>query len=109
MHREIDATREALRGGWGVTSQPDAREGQAGPLRVAEGPVRPMKPGNAGGGKGPWFKTTQDAAKDQEIGDDPRTSGKRSEAADGVTGESEGIAELFGSTCCTTSCTARTC
>jgi hypothetical protein len=37
-------------------SQPDAREGQAGPLGVAERPVVPPKPGNSGGGKGPWFK-----------------------------------------------------
>jgi hypothetical protein len=35
--------------------QPDAREGQAGPGQVAERPVVPPKPGNAGGGKGPWF------------------------------------------------------
>ena len=33
--------------------QPDAREGQAGRLGVAERPVVPLKPGNAGGGKGP--------------------------------------------------------
>ena len=33
--------------------QPDAREGQAGRLGVAERPVVPGKPGNAGGGKGP--------------------------------------------------------
>jgi len=36
--------------------RPDAREGQAGPDRVAERPVVPRKPGNAGGGKGPQFK-----------------------------------------------------
>jgi hypothetical protein len=36
--------------------QPDAREGEAGPGRVAERPVVPEKPGNAGGGKGPQFK-----------------------------------------------------
>ncbi len=36
--------------------QPDAREGQAGPPGVAERPVVPRKPGNAGGGKGPQFK-----------------------------------------------------
>ena len=36
--------------------QPDAREGQAGRLGVAERPVVPKKPGNAGGGKGPQFK-----------------------------------------------------
>src|SRR6516165_6394127 len=37
--------------------QPDAREGQAGRSGVAERPVVPMKPGNAGGGKGPQFET----------------------------------------------------
>ena len=36
--------------------QPDAREGQAGPDRVAERLVGPLKPGNAGGGKGPQCK-----------------------------------------------------
>ena len=36
--------------------QPDAREGQAGPPGVADRPVVPSKPGNAGGGKGPEFK-----------------------------------------------------
>ncbi len=35
---------------------PDAREGQAGSRWVAERPVVPLKPGNAGGGKGPQFK-----------------------------------------------------
>jgi hypothetical protein len=43
----------------GATSaQPDTREGQAGRHRVAERPVVPLKPGNAGGGKGPWFKAS---------------------------------------------------
>lgn len=37
--------------------QPDAREGQAGRLGDAERFVVPLKPGNAGGGKGPQFKT----------------------------------------------------
>jgi len=37
--------------------QPDAREGQAGRTGVAERFVVPLKPGNAGGGKGPQFKT----------------------------------------------------
>ena len=37
--------------------QPEAREGQAGRLGVAERFVVPLKPGNAGGGKGPQFKT----------------------------------------------------
>src|SRR5262249_24759703 len=37
--------------------QPDAREGQAGRTGVAERLAVPRKPGNAGGGKGPQFKT----------------------------------------------------
>jgi hypothetical protein len=43
----------------GVVSddQPEAREGQAGRLGVAERFVVPLKPGNSGGGKGPQFKT----------------------------------------------------
>jgi hypothetical protein len=41
----------------GVVSddQPDAREGQVG--RLGERFAVPLKPGNAGGGKGPQFKT----------------------------------------------------
>src|SRR5215471_6635982 len=43
----------------GVVSddQPDAREGQAGRFGVAERFIVLMKPDNAGGGKGPQFKT----------------------------------------------------
>src|ERR1700675_4151870 len=37
--------------------QPDARKGQAGRRGDAERFVIPLKPGNAGGGKGPQFKT----------------------------------------------------
>src|SRR5271166_1874700 len=47
--------------------QPDAREGQAGRPGVAERFVVPLKPGNAGGGKGPQFKT--DAASGEGPGD----------------------------------------
>src|ERR1700680_2473632 len=39
--------------------QPEPREGQAGRLGVAERFVVPRKPGNAGGGKGPQFKTDE--------------------------------------------------
>ena len=38
LHTEIDATREVL-GGERVDAQPAAREGQAGPLRMADGLV----------------------------------------------------------------------
>ena len=50
----------------GVVSndQPEAREGQAGRLGVAERFVVPLKSGNAGGGKGPQFKTTHYVGKD---------------------------------------------
>jgi hypothetical protein len=53
--RKAHATREApnvVR-----DDQPDAREGQVGRSGVAERFVVPLKPGNAGGGKGPQFKT----------------------------------------------------
>ena len=43
---------------WRGTRQPTAREGQVGPCRVAERPVVPGKPGNAGGGKGPQFESS---------------------------------------------------
>ncbi len=69
--------------------QPDAREGQAGRLGVAERSVVPMKPGNAGGGKGPWFKTDARRRKGREIGQ-PINSEECSETTEGVTRESEG-------------------
>ena len=40
----------------GRALQPDAREGQAWPDRVAERRVVLLKPGHAGGGKKPQFK-----------------------------------------------------
>jgi hypothetical protein len=40
----------------GRVTQPDAREGQAGPPGVSERSIVPRKPVNAGGGKGPQFK-----------------------------------------------------
>jgi hypothetical protein len=54
-HRSTTKTREAP----AVAArdrQLDAREGQAGPTGVTERLVVPLKPGNAGGGKGPQFK-----------------------------------------------------
>ena len=69
--------------------QPDAREGQAGRPGVAERPVIPLKPGNAGEGRGLSSRLTQDARKGLEIGQ-PINSEQRSETADGVTRKSEG-------------------
>jgi hypothetical protein len=53
---KANATREAP---WRGPSndQLETREGQAGRLGVAERFVLPLKLGNAGGGKGPQFKT----------------------------------------------------
>jgi len=63
--REAHATRETRR----VIrdDQPDAREGKAGRAGVAERRVVPQNPGNAGGGKGPQFKTN--AASGEGPGD----------------------------------------
>ena len=63
--RKARATREAP----GVVGddQPDSGDGKAGRLGVAERLVVPLKPGNAGGGKGPWFKT--DATSGEGPGD----------------------------------------
>jgi hypothetical protein len=58
----------------GSVSQPGTREGQAGPRRMAERPVVALKPGNAGGAKGPWFQTRRQKERRSEIGDEPATS-----------------------------------
>src|SRR5260370_2428092 len=73
--------------------QPDALEGQAGRVGVAERLVVPLKPGNAGGGKGPQFKTNAVSSEGPEIGK-PSNSEKCSETADSVTRESEGRSRL---------------
>ncbi len=49
-------------------AQPDSREGQAGPTGVAERPVVVVKPGNAGGAKGPWVKVNVGSGENQESG-----------------------------------------
>ena len=47
----MDATRDAP-----SVARPTPTGPQAGPFRVAERPVVPGKPGNAGGGKGLWVE-----------------------------------------------------
>src|SRR5581483_12039942 len=54
-------------------AQPDAREGQAGPRGVADRPVVPRKPGNAGGGKGPDFGSAVAAGMARGVADRPST------------------------------------
>jgi len=57
MRRKSSGTREAPAVGRRA-AQPGPRERQAGPLGVAERPVVLTKPGNAGGGKGPWVRVS---------------------------------------------------
>ena len=64
--RKAYATREAPWRGQS-NDQLEAREGQAGRFGVAEGFVVRLKLGNAGGGKGPQFKT--DAVSGEGPGD----------------------------------------
>src|ERR1017187_4578493 len=73
--------------------QPAPRESQAGPYGVAERLVVPMKPGNSGGGKGPQLKTNATSNEERRLACESNNSGKCSEVADGVTCQSEGIAQ----------------
>ena len=50
-------------------SQPDAARDRPGAPGSRMGPYVPRKPGNAGGGKEPSFKSTRDAARDRRLGD----------------------------------------
>ena len=52
----------------GRGDQPEAGDGQKGRYGVAERPVLLVKPGNAGGGKGPQFKAGAESGKAREIG-----------------------------------------
>jgi len=52
----------------GRGDQPEAGDGQRGRYGVAERPVVLVKPGSAGGGKGPQFKTGAESGKAWEIG-----------------------------------------
>ena len=70
------------------------RESQAGPYGVAERSVLPMKPGNAGGGKGPQLEIDATSNAEGRLAREPNNSGMCSEIADGVTRESEGIARF---------------
>ena len=50
-----------------MSGEPVVREDRAGPFGVAERPVVVMKPGNAGGAKGPWSGTG--AGRSERSGD----------------------------------------
>jgi RNA-directed DNA polymerase len=49
-------------------SQPDAREGQAGPPGESERSIVPLKAGNTAGGKGPQFQVNGRSGDSREIG-----------------------------------------
>jgi hypothetical protein len=70
------------------TNRTPARD-RAGRPGVSERLILPLRPGNAGGGKEPQFKTDATRSEGPEIGK-PNNSEKCSETADGVTRESEG-------------------
>ena len=71
-------------------SQPDAREGQAGPAEESERSIVPLKPGNAGGGKGPDFEGVLEVTESREIGHVPNNSMQGSEVAEGAVSPGEG-------------------
>lgn len=54
---------------------------QVRPCGMAERPVVAMKPGNAGGAKGPWFQGADEAARNEAIDDESSNAGKCSDAA----------------------------
>jgi hypothetical protein len=72
--RKTAATREAPWRGRERCGQPVFREGRAGRDGATERFVVPLKPGNAGGGKGPQFKTDVERSEGREIGQ-PGNSG----------------------------------
>jgi len=51
-----------------AAEQPAIREDRAGLDGKSERPILPEKPDNAGGGKGPWFKSNARRSKGKEIG-----------------------------------------
>ena len=66
-HAKLTSSNTGSPSGDRSLDQPATRERQAGPCGVAERLVVLMKPGNAGGGKGPQLKT--DARSNEGHGD----------------------------------------
>ena len=56
-HAKLTSSNTGSPSGDRLGDQPAPRERQAGPFGVTERPVILMRPGNAGGGKGPQLKT----------------------------------------------------
>ena len=67
-HEEVRRNTGSPGGGRLGAFQLAAREGQAGPSGMAERLVVPMKPGNAGRGKGPQFRGGAESSRETAIG-----------------------------------------
>lgn len=57
-----------------VVGKRDTGDGESWVWQVADGPVVPLKSGNADGGKGPWFMGVIQSDKTREIGAKPINS-----------------------------------
>ena len=76
----------------GVKARDNRSPARGGPGRsgVAERPVLPLKRGNAGGGKGPWFESGVERREGRGDWREPISSSTGSETPAGATCESEG-------------------
>ena len=86
--------------------QPEAREGQAGRLGVAERFVVPLKPVMPVEGRDLSSRQTKYVVKDLEIGQ-PINSAECSETADGVARESKGVKSCPRAGCGRSACPVR--
>src|SRR5947208_10980577 len=77
----------------GKLHEPFERAGGGRAISPTSPDSTPLKPGNAGGGKGPQFKTDARRGEGPEIGQ-PINSEECSETAEGVARESEGRSRL---------------
>src|SRR3954453_5177427 len=79
----------SLPGCRGGARQRRVREDRGRPGQTADGPVVPSRPGNAGGGKGPWLETSERSSESPTIDHESSNVARDgSEAADLAAGES---------------------
>ena len=65
--KEPTRNKGSLPGWWGGADQRQVREDRGRPGQMADGSVVPWRPGNAGGGKGPWFETSERSGESPTI------------------------------------------
>ena len=92
MQAKLTSSNTGSPSGDRLGDQPAPRERQAGPFGVTERLVVLRKPSNVGGGKGPLLKGNARSNEGGGIGGEPNNPSKRSDVADGVARQSEGIA-----------------